>query len=106
MADFRNDTEIVRGIFSGEHEQFRDTRKVELRKLLRMGRAEAVNAALDVLLAGKPRRHEFDIAALRPAGDRHTLVLYGVAGSQTKTAKIRETALHLAATRASALKKS
>ncbi|MEO6361104.1 MAG: GTP 3',8-cyclase MoaA [Sphingomicrobium sp.] len=44
---------------------------VELRLLLRSGGPTAVDAALDLLLAGKPRRHQFDIAAARPAVDRH-----------------------------------
>ncbi len=51
--------------------------KVELRHLLRRGGAEAVNAALDELLAGKPRRHAFDIAAERPAVARHMSVTGG-----------------------------
>lgn len=54
------------------HEQ-----KVELRELLRHGGHGAVDAALDKLLAGKPRRHEFDIAASRPAVTRHMSVTGG-----------------------------
>lgn len=45
--------------------------KVELRDLLRTGGREQVDAALEQLLAGKPRRHEFRITAPRPAVDRH-----------------------------------
>src|SRR5438045_3111187 len=41
--------------------------KVELRELLRGGGAEAVDEALDRLLAGKPRRHQFQIDAAEPA---------------------------------------
>ena len=51
--------------------------KVELRELLRTGGSQAVNGALDVLLAGKPQRHEFDIAAPRPAVARHMSVTGG-----------------------------
>jgi GTP 3',8-cyclase len=54
------------------HEQ-----KVELRDLLRAGGREAVNEALDRLLAGKPERHRFDIAAARPAVARHMSVTGG-----------------------------
>ena len=49
--------------------------KVELRDLLRGGGIEAVNAALDRLIAGKPERHRFDIAA--PAVARHMSVTGG-----------------------------
>lgn len=45
--------------------------KVELRDLLRTGGREQVDAALEQLLAGKPRRHEFRITAPRPAVERH-----------------------------------
>lgn len=45
--------------------------KVELRDLLRAGGADAVTAALDELLAGKPERHQFQIDAPRPAVERH-----------------------------------
>lgn len=45
--------------------------KVELRQALREGGADAVNALLDRLLAGKPRRHDFRIAAPAPAVARH-----------------------------------
>ena len=51
--------------------------KVELRERLRSGGRAAVDAALDELLAGKPRRHEFDIAAVRPAVARHMSVTGG-----------------------------
>lgn len=49
--------------------------KVELREILRRGGQAAVGAALDELLAGKPRRHEFDIA--RRATARHMSVTGG-----------------------------
>jgi cyclic pyranopterin phosphate synthase len=51
--------------------------KVELRDLLRCGGAEGVTEALDELLAGKPRRHEFHIEAERPAVARHMSVTGG-----------------------------
>lgn len=51
--------------------------KVELRDLLRSGGFDAVHAALDGLVAGKPRRHDFDIAAARPAVDRYMSVTGG-----------------------------
>jgi cyclic pyranopterin phosphate synthase len=52
--------------------------KVELRDLLRAGGAKAVDLALDELLRGKPRRHEFRIAAgTAPAVDRHMSVTGG-----------------------------
>jgi len=51
--------------------------KVELRELLRSGGAAGVNAALDELLAGKPKRHLFDIAATAPAVARHMSVTGG-----------------------------
>lgn len=44
---------------------------VELRDAMRAGGTAAVNAALDAVMAAKPRRHEFDITAARPAVDRH-----------------------------------
>jgi cyclic pyranopterin phosphate synthase len=50
---------------------------IELRELLRSGGAEAVNHALDRLLAGKPRRHEFRIEDERPAVERHMSVTGG-----------------------------
>jgi len=51
--------------------------KVELRELLRSGGARAVDSALDRLLAGKPKGHEFRIEAARPAVDRHMSVTGG-----------------------------
>jgi cyclic pyranopterin phosphate synthase len=51
--------------------------KVELRDLLRGGGLEAVNGALDELLAGKPKRHLFEIEAARPAVARHMSVTGG-----------------------------
>ncbi|HEU5067116.1 MAG TPA: GTP 3',8-cyclase MoaA [Sphingomicrobium sp.] len=51
--------------------------KVELRELLRTGGPEAVHAALDRLIAGKPKRHEFDVAAAKPAVTRHMSVTGG-----------------------------
>ncbi|HEX8839386.1 MAG TPA: GTP 3',8-cyclase MoaA [Sphingomicrobium sp.] len=50
---------------------------VELRDLLRTGRLDAVQNALDVLLAGKPRRHQFRIDAAEPAVERHMSVTGG-----------------------------
>lgn len=50
--------------------------KVELRDALRNGGAEAVNSLLDLLLAGKPRRHEFRIGGA-PAVSRHMSVTGG-----------------------------
>jgi GTP 3',8-cyclase len=51
--------------------------KVELRDLLRSGGAEAVDGALDRLLAGKPKGHQFQIAAAEPAVQRHMSVTGG-----------------------------
>jgi GTP 3',8-cyclase len=51
--------------------------KVELRELLRSGRSAAVNLALDELLAGKPKGHQFQIEAARPAVQRHMSVTGG-----------------------------
>nr|WP_294851109.1 GTP 3',8-cyclase MoaA [uncultured Sphingomonas sp.] len=51
--------------------------KVELRDLLREGGPPLVDAALDTLLMGKPRRHQFDIAAADPAVSRHMSVTGG-----------------------------
>jgi cyclic pyranopterin phosphate synthase len=52
--------------------------KVELRDLLRAGGTDAVNAALDELLAGKPKGHDFRIAAAAaPAVKRHMSVTGG-----------------------------
>jgi GTP 3',8-cyclase len=51
--------------------------KVELRELLRSGGAGAVTRALDELLAGKPKGHQFRIEAVRPAVERHMSVTGG-----------------------------
>jgi cyclic pyranopterin phosphate synthase len=51
--------------------------KVELRDLLRSGGTEAVTSALDRLLAGKPKGHQFRIDAARPAVERHMSVTGG-----------------------------
>ncbi|MGN6057428.1 MAG: GTP 3',8-cyclase MoaA [Sphingomicrobium sp.] len=51
--------------------------KVELRELLRGGGAAAVDEALDRLLAGKPRGHQFRIEAAQPAVARHMSVTGG-----------------------------
>jgi GTP 3',8-cyclase len=51
--------------------------KVELRELLRSGGAGAVTEALDRLLAGKPKAHQFRIAAAEPAVARHMSVTGG-----------------------------
>lgn len=51
--------------------------KVELRDLLRNGGEEAVTRALDVLLAGKPKGHQFRIEAPQPAVARHMSVTGG-----------------------------
>jgi cyclic pyranopterin phosphate synthase len=52
--------------------------KVELRELLRTGSVAAVNGALDELLAGKPRRHQFSIRPDQPpALSRHMSVTGG-----------------------------
>jgi GTP 3',8-cyclase len=50
---------------------------VEFRDLLRSGGAEAVNEALETLLAGKPKQHQFRIEAERPAVARHMNVTGG-----------------------------
>jgi cyclic pyranopterin phosphate synthase len=50
--------------------------KVELRELLRRGGTDAVNEALDVLMAGKPKGHDFLIGA-PPAVARHMSVTGG-----------------------------
>lgn len=51
--------------------------KVELREILRSGGAAAVTSALDTLLAGKPKGHQFRIEAARPAVERHMSVTGG-----------------------------
>jgi cyclic pyranopterin phosphate synthase len=50
---------------------------VELRDLLRAGGGAAVTEALDELLAGKPKRHQFEIAAAKSAVERHMNVTGG-----------------------------
>lgn len=51
--------------------------RVELRDVLRDAGAAAVNDALDRLLAGKPKRHQFRIGADGPAVARHMSVTGG-----------------------------
>jgi cyclic pyranopterin phosphate synthase len=51
--------------------------KVELRDLLRGAGTEAVEAALDCLIAGKPKGHDFAIGAPAPAVRRHMSVTGG-----------------------------
>lgn len=51
--------------------------KVELRDLLRAGERGELDYALDRLIAGKPERHEFDIAKAEPAVERHMSVTGG-----------------------------
>ena len=51
--------------------------KVELRDILRNGGADAVTSALDRLLAGKPKGHQFRIGAAQPAVERHMSVTGG-----------------------------
>ena len=51
--------------------------KVELRDALREGGPTQVDALLDRLLAGKPKGHDFHIAALWPAVERHMSVTGG-----------------------------
>jgi cyclic pyranopterin phosphate synthase len=51
--------------------------KVELRDALRSGGAGQVDTMLDRLLAGKPKGHDFHIAAPRPAVARHMSVTGG-----------------------------
>lgn len=51
--------------------------KVELGELLRSDGTKAVHVALDRLIASKPRRHDFNIAALHPAVARHMSVTGG-----------------------------
>jgi cyclic pyranopterin phosphate synthase len=51
--------------------------KVELRELLRSGGREMVTAALDELLAGKPKGHQFSIEGVQPAVARHMSVTGG-----------------------------
>jgi len=51
--------------------------KVELREILRSGGKEALERAFDRLVAGKPERHRFDLAAARPAVERHMSITGG-----------------------------
>jgi cyclic pyranopterin phosphate synthase len=51
--------------------------KIELRDLPGSGAAAAVTAALDELMAIKPRRHDFDIMAAEPAVALHMNVTGG-----------------------------
>jgi cyclic pyranopterin phosphate synthase len=51
--------------------------KVELRDALRAGGPAEVDALLDKLLAGKPKGHDFHIAAAQPAVARHMSVTGG-----------------------------
>jgi cyclic pyranopterin phosphate synthase len=51
--------------------------KVELREMLRSGDEAEIDRALDILLAGKPKAHDFQIAASRPAVARHMSVTGG-----------------------------
>jgi len=51
--------------------------KTELGELLRSGNVELAGQALDRLIAGKPERHRFDIAAAAPAVERHMSVTGG-----------------------------
>jgi cyclic pyranopterin phosphate synthase len=51
--------------------------KVELRDALRSGGPAEVDALLDKLLAGKPKGHDFHIAAAQPAVARHMSVTGG-----------------------------
>ena len=51
--------------------------KLELRHLLRAGDRRLVGEALERLIAAKPERHGFDIAAGRPAVERHMSVTGG-----------------------------
>lgn len=51
--------------------------KVELRDILREGGPDAVDAALDRLIAGKPKGHDFHIERAKPAVARHMSVTGG-----------------------------
>lgn len=51
--------------------------KVELRDIIRAGGEAALDEALDLLLAGKPLRHDFDVARSEPAVARHMSVTGG-----------------------------
>lgn len=50
---------------------------IDLREPLRSGDTNALNQALDRILAAKPPRHQFDIAAPQPAVARHMSVTGG-----------------------------
>ena len=51
--------------------------RMELRDLLRSGGRNAVDRAIDELVAGKPKRHQFQIEAAEPAVARHMSVTGG-----------------------------
>jgi len=51
--------------------------KAELRDFLQSGDLQGAEAALDNLIADKPRRHDFDLAATAPAVERHMSVTGG-----------------------------
>lgn len=51
--------------------------KIELRDLLRFAGRQAVDKALDALVAGKPRGHDFRIGSAAPAVSRHMSVTGG-----------------------------
>lgn len=51
--------------------------KVELREIMRSKGSAGVDQALDLLLKGKPARHDFDIARSEPAVARHMSVTGG-----------------------------
>lgn len=51
--------------------------RVELRNAMRSGGRDAVHRALDAVMAAKPRRHDFQIEAARPAVARHMSVTGG-----------------------------
>jgi len=51
--------------------------KVELRDIMRSGGSSALDDAVDQLIAGKPERHDFDIAKPEPAVARHMSVTGG-----------------------------
>jgi cyclic pyranopterin phosphate synthase len=51
--------------------------KIELREPMRNGDLDGLNRALDALIAGKPQRHNFDIARAEPAVARHMSVTGG-----------------------------
>jgi cyclic pyranopterin phosphate synthase len=62
---------------------------VELRDLLRGGGPDGVNAALDELLAGKPKGHDFRIAAARPAvGVTPTVLTCSASSGSIRTATL------------------